>query len=176
MVIFHGYETSTLGLRALGVEEYLQLDYEGVPGNYEWRPSTWGPTNLSGTSPLDEQDDDIIYKYNKRMLGRGTRVYLQKMKIQGGTPMQLLQGPHQALRRDSACDIPLRNLVHDHGIEDHLHHLGDVGVLSVPRGHAKVETWTEDKVILNEGPRTLGRGLPQKPSKGGHVPPPRSHR
>ncbi|KAJ8423209.1 LOW QUALITY PROTEIN: hypothetical protein Cgig2_006762 [Carnegiea gigantea] len=33
MVISHGYETSTSGLRTLGVEEYSQLDHEGVPGS-----------------------------------------------------------------------------------------------------------------------------------------------
>jgi len=31
MVISHGYETSTSELRMLGVEEYSQLDHEGVP-------------------------------------------------------------------------------------------------------------------------------------------------
>ncbi|KAJ8441772.1 hypothetical protein Cgig2_009018 [Carnegiea gigantea] len=73
------------------VEEYWQLDHEGVPGflhlffpgtlattrpsikarrlgNYGCRPSTWGPTNPSGTSPLDEHNDDIIYK-NKQCFG-----------------------------------------------------------------------------------------------------------
>ena len=58
------------------------------------------------------------------------------------------------LYRDSTCDTPLRNLVHNHSIEDRLHHLGDVGVLSVPCGHAEVETQAEDKVILRGG---LGR-------------------
>ncbi|KAJ8425914.1 LOW QUALITY PROTEIN: hypothetical protein Cgig2_033855 [Carnegiea gigantea] len=32
MVISHGCETSTSGLRMLGVEKYSQLDHEGVPG------------------------------------------------------------------------------------------------------------------------------------------------
>jgi len=32
MVISHGYETYTSGLRILGVEEYSQLDHDGVPG------------------------------------------------------------------------------------------------------------------------------------------------
>ncbi|KAJ8428640.1 hypothetical protein Cgig2_017139 [Carnegiea gigantea] len=154
------------------------------------------------------------------MPGRDTRVYLQKMKIQGdclkmrmntqakpskiqggeletlhfpastkseynGSPyvyssslntrgaspkietsIGLLEdGPHQVLCQDSAHDTPLRNLIHDHGVEDRLHHLGDVRVLSIPRSHAKVKTQTEDEVILREGPRTLGRGLPQQPSK-----------
>ncbi|KAJ8422388.1 LOW QUALITY PROTEIN: hypothetical protein Cgig2_024806 [Carnegiea gigantea] len=65
------------------------------------------------------------------------------------------KGPHQAPRRDSAHNTPLRNLVHDHRVEDHLHYLGDIGVLSIPCSHAKVETRTEDNVILREGPRTL---------------------
>jgi len=83
-----------------------------------------------------------------------------------GTLMQLLPAPHQALRRDSARDTSLRNLIYDHGIEDRLHHLGAVGVLSVSRSHAKLEPRTEDEVILTEEPRTLGRGLPQRRSKG----------
>jgi len=33
MVISHGYETSTSGLRTLGVEEYSQVDHEGVPSS-----------------------------------------------------------------------------------------------------------------------------------------------
>jgi len=33
MVLSQGYVTSTLGLKMLGVEEYSQLDYEGVPGS-----------------------------------------------------------------------------------------------------------------------------------------------
>ena len=32
-VIFHGYETSSSILRIVGVEEYLQLDHDGVPGS-----------------------------------------------------------------------------------------------------------------------------------------------
>ena len=33
IVISHGYETSTSRLRILGVEQYLQLDHEGVQGS-----------------------------------------------------------------------------------------------------------------------------------------------
>ncbi|KAJ8427839.1 LOW QUALITY PROTEIN: hypothetical protein Cgig2_029756 [Carnegiea gigantea] len=51
----------------------------------------------------------------------------------------------QALPRDPACNTPLRNLVHDHGVEDCLHHLGDIGVLSMLCSHAKVKTRTEDE-------------------------------
>ncbi|KAJ8438936.1 hypothetical protein Cgig2_012831 [Carnegiea gigantea] len=58
----------------------------------------------------------------------------------------------------SACDTSLCNLVHDHGVEDGLYHFGDIGVLGVPHSHAEVKTWTENEVILREGPRTLGRG------------------
>ncbi|KAJ8422452.1 hypothetical protein Cgig2_002966 [Carnegiea gigantea] len=236
MVISHGYETSTSGLRMLGVEEYSQLDHEGVPGsergtaffwgmptttrpsikakrlgNCGWRPSTWGPANPSGMSSLDEQDDDIIYKYNKRMLGRSRRVYLQKMKIQnrnggsaflsrkrlslGGASLKLeaSTGPLEDARSAGGftgrkvraplslystfsnqnskgpqcnCCRAHISVVHNHGIEDRLHHLGNVGVLSVPCSHGKVETRTEYEVILREGPQTLGQGLPQGPSKG----------
>ncbi|KAJ8433388.1 hypothetical protein Cgig2_019178 [Carnegiea gigantea] len=49
----------------------------------------------------------------------------------------LLQGPYQAPQRDSARKHPLRNLVHNHGIEDYLHHLRDIGVLSTPCTHAQ---------------------------------------
>ncbi|KAJ8423977.1 hypothetical protein Cgig2_008752 [Carnegiea gigantea] len=82
-----------------------------------------------------------------------------------GRPI-LHKGLHQALRRDSARDTPLHNLVHDHCVEDRLHHLGDVRVLSVLCSRTKVETRTEDEVILRDGPRALGReGSPPSASK-----------
>ncbi|KAJ8449183.1 hypothetical protein Cgig2_027185 [Carnegiea gigantea] len=120
MVISHGYETSTSGLRTLGVEEYSQLDHEGgTPataqpsikagrlGNCELRPSTWGQANPSGTDP------------NAAAAGPTS-----------GTSLRFYR----------------------------LHHLERVRVLSVLRSHTKVETQTEDEVILREGPRVLGRG------------------
>ncbi|KAJ8429992.1 hypothetical protein Cgig2_033917 [Carnegiea gigantea] len=151
-----------------------------------------------GTSPLDEEDDDIIYKYNKLCFEGSIHSspastkseyngspygYSSSLDTEGASlkprapvgpledvrpadgfighkaraPLSLYsmfsnqnsKGPQcsccRALRRDSARDIPLGNLVHNYGVEDRLHHFGDVGVLSVPRSHAEIETRTEDK-------------------------------
>ncbi|KAJ8426885.1 hypothetical protein Cgig2_002733 [Carnegiea gigantea] len=98
-----GYITSISELRTLGVEEYSQLDHEGVSGtpattrpsikagrlgNCECRPSAWGPANPSRTS--------VIY---------------------------------------------------DHGIEDYLHHLREVGIVGISSGHLEVKTGTQDVVV-----------------------------
>ncbi|KAJ8428870.1 hypothetical protein Cgig2_010812 [Carnegiea gigantea] len=64
--------------------ELVLVEATSAPSFDELGPSTWGLANPSGTSSLDKQDDDVIYKYNKRMLERGMKVYLQKIKIQGG--------------------------------------------------------------------------------------------
>ncbi|KAJ8430451.1 hypothetical protein Cgig2_030107 [Carnegiea gigantea] len=139
-------------LRTLGVEEYSQLDHEGSA----WFKKRNHVRNLFGFPTLilsgDARNCSAINK------GREARE-LRMASLHLGTRQpfkNLLQGPYQALRRDFACDTPLRNLIHDHGVEDRLHHLGGVGVLSVPRSHAKVKTRTEDEVILREGPQTLG--------------------
>ncbi|KAJ8445073.1 hypothetical protein Cgig2_022593 [Carnegiea gigantea] len=163
MVISHGYETSTSGLRTLGVEEYSQLDHKGVPGDARNRPAInkgrearelrMAALHLGTSQPFKDK-----MKIQEGCLKMRMNTQAKPSKIRGGS-----------LRHyNSARDTPLRNLVHDHGVEDRQHHLGDVEVLSVPHSHAKVETRTEDEVILREGPRTLGRG--------GRVPQSRSHR
>ncbi|KAJ8426187.1 LOW QUALITY PROTEIN: hypothetical protein Cgig2_010824 [Carnegiea gigantea] len=88
-VISHGYETSCSMLRMLGVDEYSQLDHEG-----------------------------------------------------------LLHNPHHAFRRESARETQLRSVIHDHAIEDRLHHLSDN--LSILCGHAKVKTRAEAVIIHRE--------------------------
>ncbi|KAJ8442956.1 hypothetical protein Cgig2_019529 [Carnegiea gigantea] len=66
--------------------------------------------------------------------------------------MQLLYSPH---------NTPLCNLVHDHGVEDRLHHLEDIGVLCIPCSHAKVETRIEDKGRKQAGIHYPSRGIYQ---------------
>ncbi|KAJ8444093.1 hypothetical protein Cgig2_025094 [Carnegiea gigantea] len=146
MMISHGYETSTSELRMLGVEEYSQLHHEGVHRT----------RNLFGFPGLI-LSGDACYRptINKGREARELR--MAALHLGTGTPMQLLQGPHQVLRRDSARDTLLCNFVHDYG-EDSLQHFGDGGVWAALRSHAGVKTWTEDEVILREWPRTLGQG------------------
>ncbi|KAJ8422559.1 LOW QUALITY PROTEIN: hypothetical protein Cgig2_005757 [Carnegiea gigantea] len=186
MMISQGCETSTSGLRILGVEEYSQLDHEGVPSSKRGTAEPfWVPyidfSEECPRPPGHNQGWEARELWMTALHLRADQPFRNKMKIQGGslkmrmnTQAKPLKIRGRSLRRyrptsgtrDSARNTPFRNLVHDHGVEDRLHRLRDIGVLSIPCSHAKVKTRAKDKVIFREGPRTLSRGLPQRPSKG----------
>ncbi|KAJ8447060.1 hypothetical protein Cgig2_025437 [Carnegiea gigantea] len=150
MVISHGYETSISGLRKLR------------PRGSAWFKKRHCIGNLFGFPTLILlRDARNLPTINKGQEARESRMAALHL----GTGQPFGNGPHQALHRDSARGTPLRNIVHDHGVKDRLHHLGGVGVLSVSRSHTKVEARTKDEVNLNTTPRSLDKRAHPSTSK-----------
>ncbi|KAJ8429186.1 hypothetical protein Cgig2_028759 [Carnegiea gigantea] len=123
-----------------------------------------GAGNTSGTSLLDEQYKDIIIQVQQTMLEGSTRVYLQKMKIQGNrfededehsnkpfedareevetlhdVPPQLLRVRHHTSHGIPPRKSYLCHIVDHHGVGDGLYHLKNVGGMSKLHRHDMIK-------------------------------------